>query len=276
VADGDTPLKRDCADLAERFCGGDKASGGTAQPPLLSLVCSVSHACVCICVCVCVCVCVCFCVCVSMCLCLSRSLTHTHTHTFATSEAALEMEGILGFYARSRGVEYDSALGWAELLAPFMAVPLSRGDRYNCFYVLMSKCEDPPLFVNSDAVVNIPLCFARISLVLETMGRILPTIWDTCGLCVLSTYWDTGGLCVLSTYWDTGGLCVLSTYWDTGGLCVLSTYWDTGGLCVLSTYWDTCGLCVLPKKCNFCIFIFRNTAIFTFFFHTHSFTFTWS
>lgn len=49
------------------------------------------------------------------------------------------MEGILGFYARSRGVEYDPSLGWAELLAPFMAVPLSRGDRYNCFYVLMSK-----------------------------------------------------------------------------------------------------------------------------------------
>jgi len=56
-----------------------------------------------------------------------------------THELAEEMEMILGFYAKSKNTEYTSALGWAELLAPFMAVPLSRGDRYNCFYVLMSK-----------------------------------------------------------------------------------------------------------------------------------------
>ena len=36
-------------------------------------------------------------------------------------------------------IRYTSSLGWAELLAPFMSVPLDRGDRYNCFYVLMSK-----------------------------------------------------------------------------------------------------------------------------------------
>ena len=42
-------------------------------------------------------------------------------------------------FAKSRGTEYSAERGWAELLAPFMAVPLDRGDRYNCFYVLMSK-----------------------------------------------------------------------------------------------------------------------------------------
>lgn len=56
-----------------------------------------------------------------------------------TEQVAIEMEEILGFYGRSKGTEYTSSLGWAELLAPFMSVPLDRGDRYNCFYVLMSK-----------------------------------------------------------------------------------------------------------------------------------------
>jgi hypothetical protein len=56
VAEGDTPLKRDCIELATRYCESD-----------------------------------------------------------AAAEAALEMEGILGFYGRSRGVEYDPSLGWVSL-----------------------------------------------------------------------------------------------------------------------------------------------------------------
>eukprot|EP00038_Savillea_parva_P013495 m.8431 g.8431 ORF g.8431 m.8431 type:complete len:872 (-) comp2537_c0_seq1:237-2852(-) len=90
VAEGETPLKRDCAQLAQRYCEPD-----------------------------------------------------------AVGDSAMEMEGILGFYARSRGVEYDPTLGWAELLAPFMTVPMSNGDRYNCFYVLMSKYAVKSLAMDS-------------------------------------------------------------------------------------------------------------------------------
>lgn len=55
------------------------------------------------------------------------------------AETATEMETILGFYCRTRGAEYTQTLGWAELLAPLALLPLSRGDRYSCFYAIMSK-----------------------------------------------------------------------------------------------------------------------------------------
>jgi hypothetical protein len=34
---------------------------------------------------------------------------------------------------------YDPENGWAEILGPLMAVPMTIGDRYNCFYTIMSK-----------------------------------------------------------------------------------------------------------------------------------------
>ena len=42
---------------------------------------------------------------------------------------ANEMELVLTHYVRARGLEYDSMFGWAETLAPFMSVAMTRGDR---------------------------------------------------------------------------------------------------------------------------------------------------
>lgn len=67
------------------------------------------------------------------------------------AEVSEEMQQILTFFARSRGTTYSSELGWGELLAPFMSVPLSRGDRYNCFYVLMAKYAVKDCSVTSPA-----------------------------------------------------------------------------------------------------------------------------
>lgn len=54
-------------------------------------------------------------------------------------DAVVEMEEILNFFMQTRTAEYAATHGWAELLVPFMALPMSRGDRYNCFYAMMAK-----------------------------------------------------------------------------------------------------------------------------------------
>ena len=46
---------------------------------------------------------------------------------------------VSSFFSCARGTDYDSTAGWPELLAPLMCLPLSRGDRYNCFYSLISR-----------------------------------------------------------------------------------------------------------------------------------------
>lgn len=55
------------------------------------------------------------------------------------TEAAEEMEVILSFFSRARGSDYDAMAGWPEILVPLMGLPISRGDRYNCFYSLVSR-----------------------------------------------------------------------------------------------------------------------------------------
>lgn len=70
-------------------------------------------------------------------------------------DMAEEMEAIVNFYCRARGTEYTSEsglcciscshcsplllTGLTELLAPFAALPMSRSDRYNCFYAFTTK-----------------------------------------------------------------------------------------------------------------------------------------
>eukprot|EP00051_Salpingoeca_urceolata_P013465 m.169123 g.169123 ORF g.169123 m.169123 type:complete len:836 (+) comp17798_c2_seq3:203-2710(+) len=55
-------------------------------------------------------------------------------------QLATEMEVVLNFVCRARGVEYQSQTGWAELLVPFVAqAELPRSDCYNCLYSLVNR-----------------------------------------------------------------------------------------------------------------------------------------
>ena len=50
-----------------------------------------------------------------------------------------DLESLLTFYCKSRGVTYKSDNGWIDILQPMLALKLSRSDLYNCFYALQQQ-----------------------------------------------------------------------------------------------------------------------------------------
>eukprot|EP00039_Didymoeca_costata_P022030 m.3507 g.3507 ORF g.3507 m.3507 type:complete len:854 (-) comp2781_c0_seq2:96-2657(-) len=116
---------------------------------------------------------------------------------------AEDMERILSHYIRSRGLEYDSKSGWAELLAPFMAIPMTTGESYNCFYVFMAKYAIQDISGSSVAfeVLRLLLLYhdAELCAVLDTL-RVTPKdftqTWfrsmfsHTCGPEIVLPLWD--------------------------------------------------------------------------------------
>lgn len=49
------------------------------------------------------------------------------------------IEQVITFYCKSRNIAYKEDNGMAELLGPLAAMNLSKGDLFNCLYVLLSK-----------------------------------------------------------------------------------------------------------------------------------------
>lgn len=52
---------------------------------------------------------------------------------------AATMEEVVTFYCKSRNVSYTEETGWIELLTPLVSLGLTKGDLFNCLYVLLAK-----------------------------------------------------------------------------------------------------------------------------------------
>ncbi|KAH9504514.1 hypothetical protein Btru_063009 [Bulinus truncatus] len=50
-----------------------------------------------------------------------------------------DLETIVTFYCKSRGVKYATNNGWMDILQVLLAVKMSTSDIYNCFYSIMNK-----------------------------------------------------------------------------------------------------------------------------------------
>ena len=49
------------------------------------------------------------------------------------------MEEVITFYCKSRNLRYNEEGGWVELLAPLMALGLSKSLLFNSLYTLLAK-----------------------------------------------------------------------------------------------------------------------------------------
>jgi hypothetical protein len=52
---------------------------------------------------------------------------------------ASDLESILTFYCKSRGLSYSRDNGWLNVLQPMLAMRYSKADLYNCFYAFITK-----------------------------------------------------------------------------------------------------------------------------------------
>lgn len=50
-----------------------------------------------------------------------------------------DLESLLTFYCKSRGLTYNRENGWIEVLSAMLALKLSRSDLYNCFYAMQQR-----------------------------------------------------------------------------------------------------------------------------------------
>ena len=52
---------------------------------------------------------------------------------------ASDLEAILTFYCKSRGLTYQKENGWLDILQPMLAMKYGKADLYNCFYAFITK-----------------------------------------------------------------------------------------------------------------------------------------